>query len=112
MELTVNTRIISDVVILDMSGRLWILDLPLRDLTRRLLDDGHRSLVINLTNLSYIDSSGLGQMIAIWTSIRNRNGNMTVLRPSTRVQKLFEITRLASIFEIFEDEQQAIAAAG
>ena len=111
MELTVTTRIISGVVILDMVGRLWILDLPLRDLIRKMLDDGHRYFVLNLTDLSYIDSSGLGQMIMIWTSINNRNGHMTLLRPTTRVQRLLEITKLNRVFEIFGDEKKAAAAA-
>ena len=111
MELTVTTRIISGVVILDMVGRLWILDLPLRDLIRKMLDDGHRFFVLNLTDLSYIDSSGLGQMIMIWTSINNRNGHMTLLRPTARVQKLLEMTKLHRVFEIFRDENEAVIEA-
>ena len=111
MELTVTTRIISGVVILDMTGRLWILDLPLRDLIRKMLNDEHRHFVLNLSGLSYLDSSGLGQMIAIWTSIHNRNGHLTLLRPSARVKTLLDITKLRSVFEIFENEGEAIDAA-
>ena len=111
MYITVTTRNVSDVVILDLNGRLWVLDLSLRDFVKKLLDDGARHFVLNLGDITYMDSSGLGQMLAIWTSIKNKNGHMTVLRPSPRTQKLFEITKLRTVFEIFEDESAAVAAA-
>ena len=110
MDLTVGTRTISDVEIIDLSGRLWILNLPLRDIVKKLLDEGRRHFVLNLTNLTYIDSSGLGQMLAIWTSITNQNGHMTLLRPSERVQSLLAITKLNSVFQIFNDENKAVIA--
>jgi anti-sigma B factor antagonist len=111
MELTVTTRYVSGVVVLDMTGRLWILDLPLRDLIKTFLDTGQRHFVLNLTDLTYVDSSGLGQMLAIWTSINTKGGHMTLLRPSPRVRTLLELTRLGTVFEIFEDEDSAVAAA-
>jgi len=110
MDLTVGTRTIGDVEIIDLSGRLWILNLPLRDLVKKLLDEGRRYFVLNLTNLTYIDSSGLGQMLAIWASITNQNGHMTLLRPSDRVQSLLAITKLNSVFQIFADENKAVIA--
>jgi anti-sigma B factor antagonist len=106
--LTIKQRVVSDVVILDLIGRLWILDLPLRDLMNEHLAEGHRLFVLNLTGVDYIDSSGLGQLISIWTSIRNKNGHMTVLSPTKRVRRLFEITRLHTVFQIIENEQDAV----
>jgi len=100
-----------DVVILDLAGRLWILDLPLRDLINGLLSQGKQHFVLNLAGVSYIDSSGLGQLIAIWTSVRNRNGHMALLNPTKRVQRLFEITRLTSVFEILQNETEAVKTA-
>jgi anti-sigma B factor antagonist len=111
MSLTINQRSDSEVVILDLTGRLWILDLPLRDLVNGLLAQGKKHFVLNLANVNYIDSSGLGQLIAIWTSIRNRQGHMTVLNPTKRVQRLFEITRLTTVFEILQDEATAVKTA-
>ena len=108
MSLTIKQRTSSDVTILDLTGRLWILDLPLRDLMSGLLNDNKRHFVLNLAAVDYIDSSGLGQLISIWTSIRNKNGHMTILNPNKRVQRLFDITRLNSIFEVFENEAAAI----
>jgi len=111
MPLTIKQRSKSEVTVLDIEGRLWILDLPLRDLMNRLLTDGSHHFVLNLTGVDYIDSSGLGQLISIWTSIRNKNGHMTILNPAKRVQRLFEITRLNTVFEILLNEDEAVQKA-
>jgi len=111
MALVIKQRNLSDVVVLDLSGRLWILDLPLRDLMNGLLSEGRRQFVLNLTGVDYIDSSGLGQLVSIWSSVRNRNGHMTLLNPSKRVLRLFEITRLTTVFEICDQETDAIQKA-
>jgi anti-sigma B factor antagonist len=109
--LTIKQRSVSDVIILDLTGRLWILDLPLREVMNGLLAENKRHFVLNLRGVDYIDSSGLGQLISIWTSIRNKSGHMTVLSPSKRVDRLLEITRLNTVFEIFADETAAIQKA-
>ena len=111
MPLTIKQRSKSDVMVLDIAGRLWILDLPLRDLMNRLLSEGNQQFVLNLTGVDYIDSSGLGQLISIWTSIRNKNGHMTILNPAKRVERLFEITRLNTVFEILQNEDEAVQKA-
>ena len=111
MPLIINQRDSQDVVILDLTGRLWILDLPLRDLMNDLLTNGQRHFVLNLAGVNYIDSSGLGQLVSIWTSVRNKGGHMTLLNPSKRVRRLFEITRLNTVFEICEQEPDAIQKA-
>ena len=111
MPLTIKQRSKSDVMVLDIAGRLWILDLPLRDLMNRLLSEGNQQFVLNLTGVDYIDSSGLGQLISIWTSIRNKNGHMTILNPAKRVERLFEITRLNTVFDILQNEDEAVQKA-
>jgi len=111
MALVIKQRNLSDVVVLDLSGRLWILDLPLRDLMNRLLSEGRRQFVLNLAGVDYIDSSGLGQLVSIWSSVRNKQGHMTLLNPSKRVLRLFEITRLTTVFEICDQEPDAIQKA-
>jgi anti-sigma B factor antagonist len=108
MPLVIGQRNVSDVVILDLTGRLWILDLPLRDLITRLLGEGQRHFVLHVSGVDYIDSSGLGQLITIWTSVRNKGGYMTVLNPTKRVRRLLEITRLTTVFQIVEKENEAI----
>jgi len=108
MALVITVRVISEVVVLDLFGRLWILDLPLRDKMNGFLNDGNRRFVVNLAGVEYIDSSGLGQLVSIWVSVKNRRGHLTLLNPTKRVQRLFEITRLNTIFEIFENELEAV----
>jgi anti-sigma B factor antagonist len=111
MDLTINTRTVSDVAILDLKGRLWVLDMSLREAIKSLLETGVRYFVLNLSDLSYMDSSGLGQMLSIWTSIKNKGGHMTILRPSARVQKLLDITKLGTVFEILDNEAAAVSVA-
>jgi len=111
MPLTIKQRKVSDVMVLDLTGTLWILDLPLRDTMNALLSEDDRLFVLNIAGVDYIDSSGLGQLITIWTSIQNRGGHMAILAPTKRVQRLFEITRLNAVFPIVDKEQEAIELA-
>ena len=108
MALSIMSRIVSGVVILDLSGRLCFLEITLRDRINELLEEGHRVFALNLANVPYIDSFGLGQLITIWTSIRSRGGQLILLQPTDHVQKLFQITKLNSIFPISEEEAQAV----
>lgn len=111
MALSITSRIVSGVVIVDLSGRLCFLEITLRDHINELLGKGHREFVLNLADVPYIDSFGLGQLITIWTSIRSRGGQLILLRPTDHVQKLFQITRLNSIFQTSEEEAQAVTSA-
>jgi anti-sigma B factor antagonist len=104
MPLSIKTRIASGVVIVDMSGRLCFLEVALRDRVNELLEAGHREFVLNLADVPYIDSFGLGQLIAIWTSIRSKSGQMTLLRPTDHVRRLFQITKLDSVFHLSGEE--------
>ena len=111
MSLIVEQRNVSDIVVLNLTGRLWILDLPLRDLMSGLLSAGKRHFVLNLAGVDYMDSSGLGQLVSIWTSVHKNGGYMTLLNPTKRVLRLFAITRLDSVFEICGDETDAVQKA-
>ena len=111
MALIIKRRDVSDIVVLDLVGRLWALDLRLRDLVNEILIGGRHNFVLNLAGVDYIDSSGLGQLISIWTSIRSRSGDMTILNPTKRVQHLFDVTRLNAVFEICERETDAVQKA-
>lgn len=111
MPLTIGKRGAAEVVILDLAGRLWILDLPLRDLVNGLLAEGKRHFVLNIAGVEYVDSSGLGQLVSIWTSVRNKGGHMTILSPARRVRRLLEITHLNTVFEILDTENDAVQCA-
>jgi anti-sigma B factor antagonist len=107
MALKVGIRKMDEVVILDLAGRLWVQEQPLQDQVRSLLEEGCQFLVLNLENVDYIDSSGLGQLVSLWTSVRSRNGNINLLRPTERVRRLLRTTALYIVFDVFDDEQRA-----
>jgi anti-sigma B factor antagonist len=108
MSLAITTRIISGVVILDMSGRLLPSEGTLRVYIRQQLEAGYRSFVLNLADLPYIDSFGLGELVTMWTSIRTAGGESTLLRPTENIRKLLRITKLDSVFQISADEAGAV----
>ena len=107
MALIVTPRTSGDTVVLDLEGRLWVLDLPLHDQVRDLLANGCRYFVMNLEKVEYIDSSGLGQLVALWTSVRTRGGNLVLMRPVERVRRLLTVTRLNVVFDDFQEEAKA-----
>ena len=111
MPLAITSRISSNVVIVDINGRLCVLDVALREHITELLEEGHRAFVLNLANVPYVDSFGLGQLVTIWTSVRNRGGQLILLRPTDHVQTLFRITKLNTIFQISGEETQAVRSA-
>jgi anti-anti-sigma factor len=111
MSLAITSRIVSDVVIMDLSGRLCFLDVSLREHVNELLEEGYREFVLNLADVPYIDSFGLGQLVTIWTSIRGKNGQLAFLRPTDHVQYLFQISKLNTIFHISGEEGQAVSSA-
>jgi anti-sigma B factor antagonist len=110
MALITNARVANDTVVLDLKGRLWVLDLHLRDEVQALLQQGCPFFVLNIAEVDYIDSSGLGQLISIWASVRKFGGNVVLLRPMSKVRRLLVTTSLQTIFDVYEDEERAKAA--
>lgn len=110
MSLSIEIRRIEDVVVLELSGRLSVLEPHLRQLARELIEQGERHFVINLANVSLLDLSGLGQLCSIYTAAHNRGGNMKLLKPTPRIKKLLSITKLDSVFESFDRENEAVLA--
>ena len=111
MSLAITSRFVSGVVIVDMCGRLCFLEVALREHINELLEEGHREFVLNLADVPYIDSFGLGQLITIRASIRSKGGRLILLQPTDHVQKLLQITKLDSIFNISEEEPQSLGNA-
>ena len=111
MSLAITSRLNSDVVVVDVSGRLCFLEVALQREINELLEQGHRNFVLNLAAVPYIDSFGLGQFVTIWTSIRSRDGQLVLLRPTDHVRQLLQITKLDSIFHISDEEPQSLGNA-
>lgn len=110
MSLSIEIRRIDRVVVMELAGRLSVLEQGLRQLAWELIERGERHFVISLANVSYLDNSGLGQLCWIYTVVRNRGGDMTLLRPTSRIKKLLSITKLDTVFQSFECETDAIAS--
>ena len=111
MPVAITSRLVSGVVIVDVTGRLCFLEVALRDQVNELLDEGHRAFVFNLAGVPYIDSFGLGQLISIWTSVRSEGGELVLLSPTDHVQQLLQLTRLNTVFHISGEEAQAVRIA-
>jgi anti-sigma B factor antagonist len=90
-------------LMLDLSGRLTILDQTLRDAMRQFLAAGYRQFIFKMNEVSYIDSCGLGELISVYTSVRRSGGNLRLLTPSEKVRELLHISRLDTVFEILDD---------
>ena len=110
MSLVLKARRLDDVVIFDLSGRITIGEgtLILRDQIKRLLDAGDRKFLLNLADVDYIDSSGLGELVTSFTAVRNHDGQLKLLNLTRRVQDLLQITKLLTVFEVFNSETEAL----
>jgi anti-sigma B factor antagonist len=110
MAFSLNTRKAGDVVIVDMSGRLSIGEavLLLRTTMRRFIEDGSLKFILNLGNVNHIDSAGLGELITIYTSTRNRGGDVKLLNLDKKAKDLLQMTKLLTVFDTYNDEAKAI----
>jgi anti-anti-sigma factor len=109
--LTISTRACDDVTILDLRGRSTIGESELLDRhLQNLLDSGARKLLLNLTQLTQVDSAGLSIIIATCASLRRRGGDLKMLRPSGHVLEVFRVLRLLETIASFDDETQALAS--
>ena len=104
MGLTVTPRHLGSVLVIDMAGKVTMYEEGLRDCVRRSLDEGDRRFVLNLRDVTYMDSAGLGQLVRAYTTVINAGGNLRLLLPGPRVRRLLEITKLDSVFTILESE--------
>jgi anti-sigma B factor antagonist len=108
MTCRVTSRAVSGVIVIDLSGRLDFLEVSLREEVYKLLEQGSREFVVNMADVPYVDSFGLGQLISVWTSIQRAGGKMTLLWPTPQVLKLFELTKLDTVFTIWKEEHHPV----
>jgi anti-sigma B factor antagonist len=110
MSLKINIRETTNVVILDLSGRLSLGEplTELREFIRESLAGDRKNILLNLADVSYIDSSGLGQLIGSYASITNKGGQMKLLNLQKRVNDLLQVTKLLTVFETYTNEQAAL----
>lgn len=114
MAITTNVRTVGDVTIVDISGRITLGDesAALRDLISELLNKGDRKIVLDLADVDYIDSSGLGALVSSAATVRRQGGDLKLVKLSDRVDDLMEVTRLYTVFDIEDSEDAAVSAFG
>ena len=114
MSMKASTRQVDGVTIVDLSGRITLGEgsVVLRDTVKDLLGKGQKKILLNLGDVSYIDSSGIGELVSAFTSVRNQGGELKLLHLTKRVQDLLQITKLYTVFDVKDDEASAIAAFG
>lgn len=112
MSLSVKTRKVDGIVVVDMSGRLTIGEpvLLLRETLRVQINDGTRQFILNLGDVSYIDSSGLGELVSAYTTVRNKQGDVKLLNLTAKAKDLLQMTKLLTVFDVYEDESKAVNA--
>lgn len=105
-----STRQIEDVIVLDVSGRITLGEgnVILRAIVRDLAEKGNKRIVLNLSEVHYIDSSGLGELVKTHTTMRNRGGELKLANLNKRVNDLLQMTRLSAVFDIQKDEASAL----
>ena len=110
MSLNINIRETAEAVILDLSGRITLGEplAELRDSIREALAGDRKSILLNLADVSYIDSSGLGQLISSYATTTSRGGQMKLLKLQKRVNDLMQVTKLLTVFETYTSEEAAL----
>jgi anti-sigma B factor antagonist len=112
MSMKATVRQVEGVVVVDLSGRIKFGEGSsiLRDTVKDLLSKGQKNILLNLGDISYIDSSGIGELVAAFTSVRSQGGELKLLHLTKKVHDLLQITKLYTVFDVKDDEAEAIAA--
>ena len=112
MTMKASTRQVDGVTVVDLSGRITLGEgsVVLRDTVRDLIGKGDKRILLNLGDVTYIDSSGIGELVSAFTTVRNLGGELKLLRLTKKVHDLLQITKLYTVFDVRDDETQAIAS--
>ena len=112
MSMKVSTRLVDGIVILDLSGRITLGEgsVQLRDAIRDLAAQGQKNILLNLGDVNYIDSSGIGELVSAFTTVKNQGGQLKLLNLTKKVHDLLQITKLYTVFDIKDDEASAVGS--
>lgn len=114
MTMKSSTRQIDGVTIVDLSGRITLGEgsVILRDTVRDILGKGNKKILLNLGEVNYIDSSGIGELVSAFTTVRNQGGELKLLNLTKKVHDLLQITKLYTVFDVKDDETSAVKSFG
>ncbi|HVF28105.1 MAG TPA: STAS domain-containing protein [Pyrinomonadaceae bacterium] len=109
-ELNIRERHAGDVTVIDMEGKITIGEgsVAVRGAIRRLLEEGKKKILLNLAGVSYVDSSGIGELVSSFTTINREGGQLKLLNLTQKIQDLLAITKLLTVFDVYEDEATAL----
>jgi anti-sigma B factor antagonist len=112
MSMKFKTRQVDGVTILDLSGRITLGEgsVTLREAVQDAISKGETKILMNLANVDYIDSSGLGELVSAYTTVKNAGGELKLLHLTKKVHDLLQITKLYTVFDVKDDEAVAITA--
>lgn len=112
MTMKASSRRVDGITIVDLSGRITLGEgsVVLRDTVKDISTQGQKKILLNLGDVTYIDSSGIGELVSAFTSVRNAGGELKLLNLTKKVHDLLQITKLYTVFDIQDDEASAIAA--
>ncbi|MCU1288691.1 MAG: anti-anti-sigma factor [Acidobacteria bacterium] len=111
-ELNITERQAGDVTILDLNGKITIGEgsVALRNAIRRLLGEGKNKILLNLASVGYVDSSGIGELVSSFTAVNKEDGTLKLLKLTQKIQDLLAITKLLTVFDVFDDESEALSS--
>lgn len=106
----IDERAVGDVVVLDLKGKITLGqgDELLKDKVNSLVNQGHRKIILNLADVPYVDSAGLGEIVRTYTTVSRQGGSLKLLNLTKRITDLLAITKLLTVFETFEVESDAV----
>ena len=113
MSLQLSERSVGDVVVIDLSGKITLGDggdAMLKDKVRSLVQQGRKKMVLNLGEVSYIDSAGRGELVQAYATVGKSGGGLKLLNTTKRIKDLLSITKLLTVFETYESEAEAITS--
>ena len=110
MSVKLTTRQVGDVTVIDAAGRITLGEgaIAFRETIRDLASKGNQKVLLNLYEVSYIDSSGIGELVSGFTTVRNQGGHLKLVGLTKRIQDLLQITKLYTVFDVYENEASAI----
>ncbi len=108
----IETRTVGDVHVLDCSGKITLGEgtMAIRNTVREVLKNGGKKIVLNLSEVNYIDSSGIGELVSTFTTVTNQGGQLKLLNLTKKIQELLQITKLLTVFSVYQSEQDAIGS--
>ncbi len=112
MSMHLATRDVSGVTIVDLSGKITLGEggMTLREEVRKLVADGSKKIVLNLGDVNYIDSSGLGELVSAYTAVKHAGGELKLLNLTSKVRDLLVITKLVTVFDVKDNEASAVSS--